>query len=322
MNCWFWNIDRDLQDFFNRELQDGRLHQGWGYQEDLDLRVIQQQKQSDEPLSDRQESAWSRCKAVLTRIESSDLVVVKNVPDGDHFTLARVTGDYDFSISDETGDQGHILPVEPIGVYHKNAKDVPTPMVRALNREQHPIRRTLKHEESVINLADVDPSDAKTPEAFKTIIDNWRLSLADSLQSLVLDSLDPRDAERLVLELLRNDGLNVDWTAGPNERGADLETEVMLGYGLSSTIAVQVKFHRGTESQLHGLGQIERAFEERSADAGLLVTFADELAPEVEDYVTELQHEHSENVDVLYGEELYLRILELMADPDHTIEEV
>ncbi len=322
MNCWFWNIDRDNQEIFASELEDGRLRQGWGYQDNLDLRLIQKQKGRNQPLTDRQESAWSRCKAMLTRIEVDDIAVVKNVPDSDHFALVRIVGDYDFSISGRTSDHGHILPVEPIGSYHKNAGDVPTPMVRALNREQHPIRRTLKHKESVINLADLDPSEASTPEAFKEKIDNWRLSLADSLHSLVTDSLENRDAERLVLELLRNDGLDVDWTAGPNERGADLETEVVLGYGLSSTVAVQVKFHRGTERQLRGLKQIERAFEERNVDAGLLVTFATDLAEEVESYLTELQHEHSENVDVLYGEDLYLRLLELIADPDHSIEDL
>lgn len=322
MDCWFWNIDRDRQNFFDSELHEGRLRQGWGYDEDLDLRVIQQQKEADEPLTGRQESAWSRCRYMLDSIEPGDLAVVKNVPSGDHFTLARITGEYTFSISEETGDQGHILPVEVVGTFHKNAKSVPTPMVRALNREQHPIRRTLKHKEAVLALQDVDSDEATSPEAFKSKVDNWRQSLSGDLKSLVHDSINPREAERLIRELLRKDGLDVDWTAGPNERGADLETEVMLGYGLSTKVAIQVKFHSGTENELQGLKQIEQAFEERNADAGLFVTFADELDNSVEEYLERIQREHKENVNVLYGDDLYLQLLELIADADHAVEEV
>jgi hypothetical protein len=322
MDCWFWNIDRSQQDFFARELQDGRLRQGWGYRENLNLRVIKKQKEASEPLTERQQAAWSRCRAMLTRIAPGDLAVVKNVPSSDHFSLVRVNGQYSYEISKETGDHGHILPVEMVGPFHKNAAAVSTPMVRALNREQHPIRRTLKHKEAVVNLADAEPGEAKEPEEFKTKIDVWRQVLAEKLKTLIHDSLDHRQAERLVLEMLRNDEFDVDWTAGPNERGADLETEALIGYGLSSDVAVQVKFHSGTESRLRGLEQIEQAFEERNTDAGLLVTFADELDPGVEDYLGKLKREHHENVEVLYGENLYLRLLELIADPDHAVEEL
>lgn len=323
MNCWFWNIDRDRQDFITRELQNGRLRQGWGYNENLDLRKIQKKRQSGEPLTDREQAAWSRCKDMLNRIAPGDLAVVKNVPTSDHFTLVRVTGDYEFEMSDENGGQGHILPVEVIGAYNKNAEGVPTPMVRALNRERHPIRRTLKHQEKVENLTDVDPQSkrASEPEPFKEMIDRLGGSLATNMNGLIRDELTPRSAERLILEMLRSDGLNVDWTAGPGEQGADLSTEMLFGYGLSTDVAVQVKFHRGTEEQLRGLEQIEEAFEKRGVDAGLLVTFADELSDRVENRLAELRRTHRENVEILYGEDLYRRLSALVANPDYSIEE-
>jgi hypothetical protein len=257
---------------------------------------------------------------MLTRIATGDLVVVKNVPDSDHFSMVRVSGRYEFEISAETSDQGHILPVEHLGAYHKNAGAVPSSMVRALNREQHPIRRTLKHKDTVIAVAELDSDEAAEPEPFKAKVDNWRSQLSSQMREFLWESLDHRNAERLVLEMLRNDGLNVEWTAGPDERGADLETEIIHGYGLSTSIAIQVKFHRGTEYQLRGLKQIEQAFKERSVDAGLLVTFADELSDDVEQYLREIRHRYRENVDILYGEELYARLLELIADSGHAVE--
>lgn len=322
MDCWFWNIDRDRQDFFNRELKEGRLRQGWGYQENLDLREIERSIEEGEPLTDRQESAWSRCSDMLTRIAPGDLVVVKNVPSGDHFTVVRVTeGGYRFEISEETGDQGHTLPVQRIGAYNKNAGAVPTPMVRALNRERHPIRRTEAHHERVVNLAEVDPETAQQAEPFKEMVESCKDGLRSHLEEMLRKKLSPRRAERLVLEVLRNDGLDVKWTAGPNERGADLATKTMLGYGMSTNIAIQVKYHPGRESNPKVLDQIEQAFEERDVDAGLLVTFASELSEEVKERLTELKHKYRRNVEILYGEDLYMRLLELIADTDHTIEE-
>lgn len=40
MECWFWNIDRPMQSYFRSELDHGRLRQGWGYDQKLDLRKI------------------------------------------------------------------------------------------------------------------------------------------------------------------------------------------------------------------------------------------------------------------------------------------
>jgi hypothetical protein len=56
---------------------------------------------------------------------------------------------------------------------------------------------------------------------------------------------------------------------GSNERGADLATKTVLGYGMSTDMAIQVKYHPG-ERNLNVLDQIEQAFEERDVDAGPL----------------------------------------------------
>jgi hypothetical protein len=321
MDCWFWNIDRNKKEFFHSELKAGRLRQGWSYREDLNLKTIQRLREEGKPLSDRQRAAWKRCKDMITRITPGDLVVVKNVPDGKHFGLARVEGAYRFEVSDQTDDQRHMLPVEYIGAYHKSAEEVSMPMIRALNREQHPIRRTLRHKAAVIALAELGSDQAQEAEPFKAMIERWRSDLSHQVAHLAHDSLDHRTAERLVMEMLRNDGLDVDWTAGPNERGADLQTEVDHGYGLSTDIAIQVKFHTGTEDEIRGLEQIEQAFEERNVDAGLLVTFADELSDKVEGFLAQIQRQRRQNVSVLHGEELYLRLLEFVADSSHTFDD-
>ena len=80
--------------------------------------------------------------------------MVKNVPDGDHFTLVKVTGDYDFELNPEIGDYGHFLPIKILGTFDKyRSAALTVKFVRALNAHRHPIRRTIAHKQTVIDLA-------------------------------------------------------------------------------------------------------------------------------------------------------------------------
>ena len=89
--------------------------------------------------------------------------------------------------------------------------------------------------------------------------------------------------------MLEADGMAVTYNGGPSERGADILAERDLGYGLSAKIGIQVKFFEGVHSDPHGLDQLEQAFKEHGLDAALLVSFADELSPEVAARLTEMQ---------------------------------
>ena len=58
--------------------------------------------------------AWNRCHDMLgieNTLQEGDLVVVKNVPDGDHFTIVRVCGPYDFQLDPDIGDYGHLRAI-------------------------------------------------------------------------------------------------------------------------------------------------------------------------------------------------------------------
>jgi hypothetical protein len=127
MQCWFWNIDRSQQPYFASELSAGRLRQGWGWE---DLRDFKSKLDHGEKLTDQESSAWNRCSQMLTQISKDDLVVVKNVPSFDGFTIVRVTGAYGFEINHPDGwDYGHYLQVK----YHQD-KDNDTSGLDQLER--------------------------------------------------------------------------------------------------------------------------------------------------------------------------------------------
>jgi len=149
--CWFWNIDRDNQEYFATQLKKGKLRQGWGKKSNLNLKKI---KEKPEAERDKEEQdTWEHCKLMLENIKVNDLIVVKNIPDSSHFTLVKVTGNYSFKI-EAIGDFGHFLPIEIVGDFDKyRSTAVPTQLVRALNAHRHLIRRTSAHKQTVFELA-------------------------------------------------------------------------------------------------------------------------------------------------------------------------
>lgn len=320
MTCWFWNIAAGESDTFWSELQEGWLRQGWGYDPGLDLRRLKKKRQQGEDLTKKEESAWDHCYEMLESVEPEDVVAVKNVPDGEHFTLVRVEGEYDFDL-EGLDDFGHRLPVSIIQTFHKQSPVVPAPLTNALDRERYPVRRTRKHRDRVQTLATANHpnSIAGQPEAESEMLERWRGQLIPALRNQLKESLNARLAERLVLGMLQSDGLDVDYIAGPAEAGADVLSEVDIGYGLSSGLAVQVKMRWGTDNRTDGVEQLKQALEVHGADVGLLVTFADKLGPKLQEALEEAQKEY--RIQAFWGEDLYRRLLETIFDPEFELPE-
>jgi hypothetical protein len=80
-------------------------------------------------------------------------------------------------------------------------------------------------------------------------------------------------------------------------------------------IGVQVKYFQGVDNSLKGLSQLEQAFQAHQLAAGLLVSFADQLGDELLKKKLE-EMKKTLNVEVLYGENLYQRLLSLVIGSD------
>jgi len=150
--CWFWNTNRNNQEYLGTQLKAGKLRQGKSDKSNLNLKKIKEKPVTE--WDKEEQDTWKRCKLMLENIKVDDLIVVKNIPDSSHFTLVKVTGNYDFSIDKSIGDFGHFLPIEIVGDFDKyRSTAVPTEFVRALNAHRHPIRRIRAHEKIVFELA-------------------------------------------------------------------------------------------------------------------------------------------------------------------------
>jgi predicted ATP-grasp superfamily ATP-dependent carboligase len=70
--------------------------------------------------------------------------------------------------------------------------------------------------------------------------------------------------------------------------------------------------HWGEDYDTTGIDQLEQAFSVHGVQAALLVSVADKLGENVKSRIEQAQKTY--NVRVIYGEELYTRLLELIAD--------
>lgn len=104
-NYWGYRVDKDKLEYFKKELDNGRLRQGWGYLEGQNLNNF------------TIDDGAGRNRAML-KVKKGDILLIPRLPDWDSVTIAKATEDwekgYKFEIDKELGDYGHIFPVKKI----------------------------------------------------------------------------------------------------------------------------------------------------------------------------------------------------------------
>jgi hypothetical protein len=113
--------DKQRAPFILRELEQGRLRQGWGWRPEQDLRLIWQKVNSNGKgsLTSEEASAWRNRRLLDTEwngLKPGDVVIIPNQPRQGCWLLARITGPYRYEQppkEDNVGsDYGHVVPVE------------------------------------------------------------------------------------------------------------------------------------------------------------------------------------------------------------------
>lgn len=114
-NYWGYRIDVKNQDFFFKELEQGRLRQGWGYAE-------------NQKLPDTKDSGAKKNLSMHDKVKKGDILLIPRLPDWGSVAIAEAIEDwnegYKFEIDDEKKDYGHIFPAKYIGCFNRHGKDV------------------------------------------------------------------------------------------------------------------------------------------------------------------------------------------------------
>ena len=117
-NYWGYRIDVKNQDFFFKELEQGRLRQGWGYAE-------------NQKLPETKDSGARKNLSMYHNVKKGDILLIPRLPDWGSVAIAEAAEDwnneekgYRFEIDDEKKDFGHIFPARYIGCFNRHGKDV------------------------------------------------------------------------------------------------------------------------------------------------------------------------------------------------------
>ena len=117
-NYWGYRIDVKNQDFFFKELEQGRLRQGWGYDKNQEL-------------PDTKDSGARKNLSMYYNVKKGDILLIPRLPDWGSVAIVEATQDWDdkekgykFEIDDEKKDYGHIFPAKYIGCFNRHGKDV------------------------------------------------------------------------------------------------------------------------------------------------------------------------------------------------------
>ena len=115
---WGYRIDVKNQDFFFKELEQGRLRQGWGYDKNQEL-------------PDTKDSGARKNLSMYHNVKKGDILLIPRLPDWGSVAIVEATEDWDdkekgykFEIDNEKKDYGHIFPAKYIGCFNRHGKDV------------------------------------------------------------------------------------------------------------------------------------------------------------------------------------------------------
>jgi hypothetical protein len=216
-NYWVMRTSPWERPYIWAEAQRGRLRQGWGWTEEMNLDVIAEVASRGAALTEEQQLAWRSRRMRTTASDGmrvGDLVVTPNLPEWGRLSLFRVTGSYRYVLdTPRRFDErfGHILPVELVAAAIDRRSPVVSDGLRAMLRPQTRLYNISGYGGDVERLlGDFEATDRAgalwTDDDYATL---FRLYPADG------DRPTPDEVERIAADLRRSpDAIVWQWEDG------------------------------------------------------------------------------------------------------------
>ena len=251
-NYWGYRIDVKNQDFFFKELEQGRLRQGWGYAE-------------NQKLPDTTDSGARKNLSMYNNVKKGDILLIPRLPDWGSVAIAEAAEDwnneekgYRFEIDDEKKDFGHIFPANYIGCFNRHGKDVSGNIqstLKARNRFWN-ISRLSEDIEKIMKNLEGNKESTSVIENIKNIISEKVKTYFDLKECCdrIVDEYNKKFTASQWEEVLKNvlekiyPEYEIEKTGGmkEEEHGTDILINVPgISISESYNIAIQVKNYEG-----------------------------------------------------------------------------
>lgn len=243
---WGYRIDTSSLDYFRKELCEGRLRQGWGWDPGQDLRKF--------GTDDFLDAGAGKNRRIFEQVKEGHILLVPHLPHSEQVAIVEAVQDFELGYRfDKTlEDYGHCFPAKLIGSFTRSSE-----VVRA------DIRTTLRYRgrfwnldvyrESIQRILSSSENDRNKPSTPTDRLESAVEQAFGALRTRLFDQLssqyEGKDWEPVLVEVFKRiypDYL-VEHTAGPSEseHGTDILISIpgMDGREHEYAIAVQVKDH-------------------------------------------------------------------------------
>jgi hypothetical protein len=314
---WVVRTDKAKTGYVATELAQGRLRQGWGWDDEQDLRVIAATQQARRQLTDAQKNTWRGNRRLLDTepdgVRQGDLALLPHQPSHGSWSLVRVAGSYRWEHPTEPNsfdfpDYGHILPVELVSMRPIH------PFEDAVSAR---LRQTMRVLSRMWNIDSLGPDVEELAEACSqgTVapppsVDRLPRVLS-AVEAATWEALQKQfhgaEFERpcvLLLEALYGDG-NVEHTGGSGERGADAIVTHADPLGVSHRLAVQIKMWSWDADWTRPLEQIRQAsVAYEGITGGVILSTSERVSERFEEHRRKLETELRIPIRVVLRQEL------------------
>ena len=314
-NYWGYRIDVKNQDFFFKELEQGRLRQGWGYAE-------------NQKLPDTTDSGARKNLSMYEKVKKGDILLIPRLPDWGSVAIAEAAEDWDdkekgyrFEIAklgDGNEDFGHIFPANYIGCFNRHGKDVSGNIqstLKARNRFWN-ISRLSEDVEKIMKNLEGNKESTSVIENIKNIVSEQVKSHFDLKECCdkIVDEYNQKFTASQWEEVLKDilekiyPEYKIEKKGGSKEEehGTDVLVNVP-GISRSYNIAIQVKNYKGEISDENIdiiIDQVNKA-EEYGWEDGKLIDKILVITPaKEEDNPKLIEKCKKENIKVIFSEEL------------------
>lgn len=263
-NYWGYRIDTDHIDFFRRELENGILRQGWGWDKVQDLRDL------------KMDEGAKRNLPIYSKVKKNDILIIPRCPSWNEVGIAIATEDFDkgyaFSIDTERGDYGHCFPAKLLKSFVRNNENV-SGQIRATIKNISRFWNINHCGDDIQKIIDTDSLNLKTKQTLQTsfenaVTDSFENSFdsklfANSLYDRVTTKFSNEEWEFALVEGLKSifpEPIVVERTGGPQEveHGTDILIRLPGLLGFQYLIAIQVKDYSGIVGH-DPISQIQKA---------------------------------------------------------------
>lgn len=255
----------DKCNFFFEEIKQGRLRQGWGYEEGQNL------------LNQTVDKGANRNKSMLN-VKCGNILLIPHIPSYHEVTVVEATDDwrmgYQFEINQKYGDYGHIFPVRYLCQFNRYNVYVDACIRSSLRNPSRFWQLNYECDDSVENLLNIAPQDLTSASSYserlKASLDDAyseiEATLKEKVHNKFVNNFQAAEWEFALLEGLKllypEPYFYIEHVGGKSEKdhGSDLLIHIpSICSEIEYVIAIQIKDYKSSFNIRNVINQINKA---------------------------------------------------------------